>query len=189
MAPTWQITEEDTLRIQYKAGGGLVILLGVTLLFLGVKPVTWFVLALINYVPTNIIGLALLFLTAAVFVVPGLLLAFGGKRLEIDSTDGEVREIQDYVVWRTTSHYDFSEMACVRARVENSGRHSAKHRVDLVVKGAGDGTRKILAARLDTKDIAQVLGNIVAEKLGVPFENLTEAPSPASRGTTASLWS
>jgi hypothetical protein len=195
MALTWQVTQQDTLRIRDRASGGPVIwVCAGILLLVGAKFAWWLLLALgemaqavfradFGYMFTYIFGLVILVVMTAAFVLPGLWMLFARSVVEVHPAEGYVSEMRDYVAWRKTKRHDISDVASVRGTHEvtrsksssssNSRTVTVKtYRIDVVLKG--DGVKEFLAAQPDTKERAQELGQLLAGKLGVPFQNLTD---------------
>jgi hypothetical protein len=195
MALTWQVTQQDTLRIQDRAGGGPVIwVCAGILLLVGGKFGWWLLQALaemaqavlradFSYVFSYILGLIILIVMTAAFVLPGLWMLFARSVVEVHPAEGFVSEMRDYVVWRKTKRHDISDVAAVRGthsvtRSKSSSTSNARtvtvktYRVDVVLKG--DGVKEFLAAQPDTQERAQELGQLLAAKLGVPFQDLTD---------------
>lgn len=193
MALTWQVTRQDTLRIQDRASGGPVIwVCAGILLLVGAKFAWWLLLALgemaqavlhadFGYMFTYIFGLIILVVMTAAFVLPGLWMLFARSVVEVHPAESYVSEMRDYVAWRKTKRHEISEVAAVRGTHEvtrskssssNSRTVTVKtYRLDVMMKG--DGVKEFLAAQPDTQERAQELGRLLAEKLGVPFQDLT----------------
>ena len=192
MALTWKVTPQDTLRIQDRAGGWIMWLCGGLLLLFGGKLLWWWLGAMggffqalfymqITYLVTNIAGVVVLTVMTAAFVLPGLWLLFGRSVVEIDPALDSVLEMRDYVVWKKRTRHDFADIAAVRgthelsrksrSTGERSGTPVQSYRIDIVKKGIG--TDEFLAAQPETKERAAELGQLLAAKLKVPFEDLT----------------
>lgn len=197
MALTWQVTQQDTLRIQDRAGGGPVIwIFGGLLLLAGARFAWWLLLALaamgqalfrgdFGYLLTGLIGLVLLVVMTAAFLLPGLWMLFAQSVVEVHPAEGFITEMRDYVAWRKTKRHDTTDVAAVRGthsvtRSKSSSTSNARtvtvksYRVDVVLKG--DGVKEFLAAQPETQERAQELGQLLASKLGVPFQDLTHEP-------------
>ncbi|QIF05841.1 hypothetical protein [Roseimicrobium sp. ORNL1] len=187
MALTWQVTQQDTLRIQDRASGGPVIwVCAGILLLVGSKFAWWLLQALADmaqavlhadfgYIFSYLFGLVLLIVMTAAFVLPGLWMLFARSVVEVHPAEGYVSEMRDYVAWRKTKRHDISDVAVVRGTHEVSQKRSNStvetYRLDVVLKG--DGVKEFLAAQPDTRERAQELGQLLAAKLGVPFQDLT----------------
>ncbi|RBP43705.1 hypothetical protein DES53_105104 [Roseimicrobium gellanilyticum] len=183
MALTWQVTQQDTLRIQDRANGGPVIwVCAGILLLVGAKFGWWLLLALgemaravlhadFGYMFTYIFGLILLVVMTAAFVLPGLWMLFARSVVEVHPAEGYISEMRDYVAWRKTKRHEISEVSAVRGTHEVSQNRSnstvEKYRLDVTLKGKG--TNEFLAAQPDTRERAQELGALIAAKIGVPF--------------------
>lgn len=194
MALTWKVTQQDTLRIQDRANGGPVIwVCAGILLLVGGKFAWWLLLALgemgqavlradFGYIFTCLLGFIILVVMTAAFLLPGLWMLFARSVVEVHPAEGYVSEMRDYVAWRRTKRHEISDVASVRGTHEvtrsksssssNSRTVTVKtYRIDVVLKG--DGVREFLAAQPGTQERAQELGRLLAEKLGVPFQDLT----------------
>ncbi|MEZ0276007.1 MAG: hypothetical protein ACAH88_13960 [Roseimicrobium sp.] len=187
MALTWQVTPQDTLRIQDRAGGGPVIwVCAGILLLVGAKFAWWLLLALgemghavfradFGYVFTYLFGLIILVVMTAAFLLPGLWLLFARSVVEVHPAEGFVSEMRDYVLWRKTKRHDLADMSAVRGTHEVSQKRSSStvetYRLDVILKG--EGVREFIAAQPTARERAQELGQLLASKLGVPFQDLT----------------
>ena len=118
----------------------------------------------------------------AAFLLPGLWLLFARSVVEIHPAEGYVSEMRDYVVWRKMKRHDLADIAAVRGTHEVSQSRSGSssnsrtitvktYRLDVILKG--EGVKEFLAAQPDTRERAQELGQLMATKLGVPFQALT----------------
>jgi hypothetical protein len=111
----------------------------------------------------------------AAFLLPGLWLLFARSVVEVHPAEGFVSEMRDYVLWRKTKRHEISEVATLRGTHEVSQKRSSTtvetYRLDVILKG--DGVKEFIAAQPATREHAQELGQLLAAKLGMPFQDLT----------------
>lgn len=185
MGTSWRTTQSGTFEVNNRQGITGMIFGGVMLFFAGCF-LYWLGSALVEYfrigtwrdVLTALPGIAVSLFMAALFGVPGVLMALLKTRTMCNRTVGLIRQVKTFGLFRRVKEIRLSEVSRVTATYKitksrsgsrRSGASAEVHTVDLVLAD----NQRVEVAQLGKWDTALKLGRQLADYLGVEFRNAT----------------
>jgi hypothetical protein len=184
MSTSWRTTQFGTFEVITRQGMVGMIFGGVMLFFascflywLGTALVEYFRFGTWRDVLGALPGMAVTLIMAALFGVPGVLMALLKTRTMCNRADGLIRQVKSFGVFRRVKEIRLSDVKLVTAtykitksRASNrSGGGAEVHTVEFVLADK----QRVEVAQLGKWDTALKLGRQLAGYLGVEFRNPT----------------
>jgi len=192
MSVSWRTTEFGILEVVERQGLSAKILGGFMLFFAGCF-LYWLGTALVEYfrfgtwrdVLVALPGMAVALLMAALFGVPGVLMAFLKKRTLFNKADGLVRQVKSFGVFRRVREFRLSDVQLVAStlkamslktrsgNIKRSGAGTKGYTIDLVLADKQQVEVALFGNRGSELELGQQLGQQLAGYLGVEFHDAT----------------
>lgn len=119
-------------------------------------------------------GMVILGLLGLLFLAPGWLLAFTRVRLELDASQGQVREVRDLLVYKMVTEHDlasFDRVEVVLKEIKYRHRESGSYKTLITNQIAlcGELAEEVVVGLIDDEAAAEELGREVAVLLGLAY--------------------
>lgn len=184
MSASWHTTEYGTFTIIDRQGlvakifgGSIMFIAGCFLYWLGTAVVEYVRFGTFQDILSALPGMAVTLFMAALFGVPGMLMAFMKKKTLCNKTDGIIRQVNSYALVRRVREVKVTDVAMVaskykttkRSNFNRSGGGAPVHTVEIVFTDKS----RMEVAQMDKWDSAVDLGKQLAGFLAVEFRDET----------------